>query len=500
MSTHMSRIFTLSLALTLLAVACGDDISYDTSEGSQDVDVAMDALATEADGVEPADDTDGDDSGEDRGDVDEMPADSDMALLTDASPAAATTSVAAFGSLTREENRTAAQEEPEPAPEVPPEITALFVGRQIIKTGSVVLEAADVRTTTDRIVETVFANGGAIWGQESRTDPTPQTVLTIRVPPLMFEDLVAAITDVDGVGVISETVTSDDVTEVVVDLDARITAAESSVNRVRELLDDARDLNTIFRLEEELAPRQANLERLLGQRKTIGDQVALSTITLTIIELDPDRLDPAMEITAWLGTDQVDACPGRSDLSIGADDTAVLCVNVSNTGEDVLTDIDIAASTFRLRVDDFTVAPGNATIESLAPGDELLAYVELKANGGFIQRVDASNGIAIDVTVTVNPETSPTVELTGSDSVFISADVDDPLPGFGDSFSSGWNVMITVLSILMIIAGLALPFTPIIILAVWLGGKALIKSRERADASAAHLEAHLASQQRAQQE
>lgn len=152
----------------------------------------------------------------------------------------------------------------EPAGRPQAEAIPIFLGRQIIKTGDIVLEAADVATTTDAVIDTVIDNGGAIWGQETTTDPTPRAVLTIRVPPLDFDQLLAAITRVPGVGIVSENTNSDDVTEVVVDLDARIIAAESSVARVQALLDEARDLDTIFRLEEELATRQADLERLLG--------------------------------------------------------------------------------------------------------------------------------------------------------------------------------------------------------------------------------------------
>ncbi len=372
----------------------------------------------------------------------------------------------------------------------PAVISALAAGRQIISTGEVVIESADVQKATADVIEVVFANGGAIWGQDTRTDPSPRTVLTIRVPPGDFDRVFTAISELEGANLVSQSVTTDDVTETVVDLDARITAAESSVERIQILLDAARDLTTVFTLEEELADRQAQLERLRGQRKTIGDQIALATITLTIVELDPDRLTPEMEVVAWLGTDVADACPGVSDLSIGAYDTAVLCVNVSNTGDDTLTDIEIASSTFRLRVDDFLINQnGTGTLEQLAPGEDLLVYAELDADGGFIRRVDASRGIDIEVSVTTTPETSPTIELTSSDSVFISADVDDPLPGFGDSFSSGWSAMIAVLSILMIAVGVVLPFLPFLLVIGWLIRRSVVKSRKRVDAAAAYLAA-----------
>jgi hypothetical protein len=473
------RPLALFAAVMLLLAACGDtdadSASTDDSGGFEEVDGVITADPTSA--------IAGDDAPDDRtDDSDTSGADGEADGFGSGAPTA----------------EVLAQDEPaeptEPGERPQAEVVPIFLGRQIIKTGDIVVEAADVRATTDAIIDTVFDNGGAIWGQETSTEPTPRAVLMIRVPPLDFDRLIAAITRVPGVGIVSENTTSDDVTEVVVDLDARITAAESSVARVQALLDDARDLNTIFQLEEELSTRQADLERLLGQRKTIGDQIALSTITLTVLELDPDRLQPEVEVVAWLGTSAEDACPGRSSLSMGAEDTAVLCISVNNTGEDTLTAIDVASPTLRLRVDDFEILDGVASLDEIKPGDELLLTVELDAEGGSVNRVDVSGGTDIAVEVSATPALSEGLELTATDSVFLSAEGDDPLPGFGDSFSSGWDAMIAVVSILMIVVGALLPFVPIIALAVWLGRKYVISQRRRADEQAAYVEAYVAAQ------
>ena len=484
------RLIALFTALLLLVAACGDSDDSDSGaadrafESADDTDTGAPAATTAP--------TSGDDTArpDDAGDTSEGDSlgqsDGDAAFDADVTTRAEAT----------------AQDDPAdptaPGERPVAEITALFVGRQIIKTGDIVVEAADVRATTLDVIDTVAANGGAIFGQETQSDPTPRTVLTIRVQPVDFDALVAAITRVPGVGVVSESTTSDDVTEVVIDLDARIVAAESSVARVQALLDDAGDLNTIFQLEEELASRQADLERLLGQRKTIGDQVALSTITLTIVELDPDRLVPEMEVVAWLGTSTDDACPGRSSHDMGADDRAVLCVSVNNTGEDTLTAIDVALPTLRLRVDDFVVEQGVATLDEIQPGDELLLTVELDAESGSINRVDVSSGANLAVVVTATPATSESLELTADDTVFLTADGDDPLPGFGDSFASGWDAMLAVVSILMIVVGFMLPIIPILALALWLGRKYLIRQRRQADERAAYVEAYVAAQHAAQ--
>lgn len=481
----LSRLVALLVAFTLLLAACGEDSDSATSLSTSDPRVAP-----ADDAAAPTDFSDGDESQAD----DEMPAEDDMQADEPASVEDSEERLdldSAFGSDEADTVGRALAQDPGAETPIPADVTALFVGLQIIKTGDVVLEAPDVAQTTKDIIATVFANGGAIWGQETQTDPEPRAELVIRVPPLAFDGLLAALTQTDGVGLVSQSTTTDDVTDVVIDLDARISAAESSVARVQDRLDAANDLNTIFTLEEEVATRQANLERLRGQRETIGDQIALSTINLTIVELDPDRKTSDIEVVTWLGDDRGEACPGVSDLSIGADDKAVLCVNIHNTGEDVLTDIDIQSTPFRLRVGDFTVE-GDGTLDALQPGEELLASVELEADGGFISRVDASNGLQIAVTVTAIPETTENAELTGVDTVFISTDVDDPLPGFGDSFSGGWNAMVRVVSILLLVVGAVVPFIPLLLIGAWATRKLTTKSRERADARAAYVEVYTA--------
>lgn len=489
MSVHLQprrrRLTTLLVALAVVVAACADDgdRGSDVSSSSEQVDAAIDgptnAAADETGARGGGDDGGDDDGGDDGGDGVDPMEDADFGFDEDST-------VQGFQPTdpTQPSERNALT-------------AALFVGLEIIFTGEVVLEAPDVDQTTDDVIDAVFANGGAIWGLDTRSDPTPRSVLTVRVPPEFFPDVMEALKNFDGiagVGVVSESVTTDDVTEVVVDLDARIIAAESSVQRVQELLDDATDLNRIFELEGELVSRQADLERLLGQRKTIGDRVDLSTITVTVVEADPDRLEADMEIVAWLGESTDLACPGSTDISIGANEAAVLCVSISNTGEDVLTDIDITAPRFRLRVNDFSALPGNTGIDSIAPGDDLIVTATLDAEDGFIHRVDASDGLQIAVDVTATPATTEGAELVRNDSVFISTDVDDPLPGFGDAFSDGWGAMTFIVSLLMIALGVVLPFLLFVPIVWWIGRKLTGASRRRAEERAAFVRAYNASQ------
>ena len=285
----------------------------------------------------------------------------------------------------------------------------------------------------------------------------------------------------EGVGEVEhQSIHTDDVTERVVDLESRITTAELSVERVRALISNASDVKGIVELEQQLLERETLLEQLKGRLRTLQNQVNLATITVTITEMREDELEAAMDMVAWLGEDEEDACPGFSDLTMEANDEAVLCIEVRNTGDDVLTDIDINVPTFRFRIDDLTVRSGD--LSAIEPGGSVVAVVEIKTEDGFVRRINASRGRGIDIVATAVPAASlkpgnTEVELEAQDNVYIEASVEDPLPGFSDSFSSGWSKLTTLGGVLLIIFGTVLPFLPFVAVAAWLVLRRIRKRR-----------------------
>jgi len=70
-----------------------------------------------------------------------------------------------------------------------------------------------------------------------------------------------------------------DVSEQVVDLDSRISAATASVERVRGFLEQTANVGELAAVEAELTARETQLEGLVGQRRALADHVALATIT-----------------------------------------------------------------------------------------------------------------------------------------------------------------------------------------------------------------------------
>ncbi|HEY0217562.1 MAG TPA: DUF4349 domain-containing protein [Cellulomonas sp.] len=197
-------------------------------------------------------------------------------------------------------------------------------GRQVITTGEVTLVAPDPRAAADAVVDVVEGAGGRVDArQETAGDPaadpaagtgsedgssvdpdaiapdTSSAALTVRVPA---EEMTTTLDALDGIGEVDRLdLRSDDVTGSAQDLDARIRAARVSVTRLEDLLARAATTADVIAAEETLAQRQSSLEQLESERARLGEQVALSTLTITITATPADPVSPAEARGGFLG-------------------------------------------------------------------------------------------------------------------------------------------------------------------------------------------------------
>ena len=106
--------------------------------------------------------------------------------------------------------------------------------------------------------------------------------ITVRVPA---DGLPSLVDQLSGLGeVTASSVNRQDVTEVTLDLQARVDAAQASVDRLTELMAQAGSLSDLIAAESALAERQATLESYQQQLKYYDEQVAYSTLTVTLTE------------------------------------------------------------------------------------------------------------------------------------------------------------------------------------------------------------------------
>jgi hypothetical protein len=164
--------------------------------------------------------------------------------------------------------------------------------RSIVYNGSITVRVDDVNKAANELVGLAAGTGGFVGGDQRSLDAGKSTAtLTLRIPADKFSKTLDGISHVGNGKEQSRQVSTQDVTANVVDLAARIQAQQASVDRVRALLAKAQTIAEITSVESELSRREADLESLKGQQRSLDDLTALSTIAATL--LGPDAAAPA---------------------------------------------------------------------------------------------------------------------------------------------------------------------------------------------------------------
>jgi hypothetical protein len=156
--------------------------------------------------------------------------------------------------------------------------------RQVITTASLTVVVGEVLDAADEAVRITESAGGRVDERTERPgldDEAPSAHLTLRVPADRVSDV---LDDLQGLGEPRDlTVSREDVTLTVTDLDARIRALEVSIGRLQELMGSATSTADLLEAERALTERQSELDSLRAQRTYLGEQVALGTISLSLL-------------------------------------------------------------------------------------------------------------------------------------------------------------------------------------------------------------------------
>jgi hypothetical protein len=158
---------------------------------------------------------------------------------------------------------------------------APVTSRSLIYSGSITVVVDDVVAAANQAAGIATGVRGVVGGDQRSIDgDRSSATLVLRIPAESFSstlDTLAQLGDEE-----SRSVQTEDVTEAVVDLDARLATQRASVTRVRRLLERANQLGEIVSIEAELAKREAELASLEQRRTRLADLVALSTVTLNL--------------------------------------------------------------------------------------------------------------------------------------------------------------------------------------------------------------------------
>lgn len=156
------------------------------------------------------------------------------------------------------------------------------------------VEVADISKGIDAVVALSDRHGGQIYERDISIadDRSSRASFVIKLPPKEVE---SAIADLDAIG-IRRTASqgTEDVTSQVVDIDARLTTAQASLDRVRKLLETATDLGDVLSLESQLTERETLVEQYQATKRALAERVSLATLRVHL-SLSPEPVTKAVE-------------------------------------------------------------------------------------------------------------------------------------------------------------------------------------------------------------
>lgn len=152
--------------------------------------------------------------------------------------------------------------------------------RALVTTGYMGISTGDVAAATEQVEGIVDGFAGRIDSRSESTGDSAQTRLTVRVPADDYDALLEALRGAGTVQYVETNVV--DVTMQTVDLEARIASLEASVASLRTMLTQATNVSDMLEVETTLSDREAELQSLRAQQTALADQVAMSTLDITI--------------------------------------------------------------------------------------------------------------------------------------------------------------------------------------------------------------------------
>lgn len=178
--------------------------------------------------------------------------------------------------------------------------------RKIIKTATLNMEVEKYEKYYAVLRECVRNAGGYIASEDqSQSDYKLENAVTIKVPVARFDEamnLLASGTGKDKV--VERKITSQDVTGEVVDTKSRMEAKRQVRLRYLELLNQAKTMEDILKVQDEINGIQEEIEMGTGRVNYLNHASAYSTIQLTFFQvLNPSAVeeprDPSFATRIW---------------------------------------------------------------------------------------------------------------------------------------------------------------------------------------------------------
>jgi hypothetical protein len=166
--------------------------------------------------------------------------------------------------------------------------TAEAADRKIIRNADITIEVPSTTDAQHQVTSIAETHGGFVVTSEAKqrenSDPAQRTLdikLVVRVPSNQFGRAFDEIKKLAG-NTPSEQVTSQDVTEDFIDLEARIKTQKALEVQFLEIMRQAHKISDALEVQRQIAEVRTEIEKLEGRKRFLENRSSLSTINVNI--------------------------------------------------------------------------------------------------------------------------------------------------------------------------------------------------------------------------
>lgn len=170
----------------------------------------------------------------------------------------------------------------------------------LVRTGTVSIRVDDYDAARRNVASKARSMGGYVGESNenlhregNRTWRTGYVV--VRIPSDSFSGMLDA-AKAEGT-VVNEKTKTKDVSDQLVDLEARLENLRAKRDRLREFYDRANGTDELLQVENRLSSVQGKIERLKAEKRSLEDQVAYSTLRVELAEPEPEPSTPTPTTT-----------------------------------------------------------------------------------------------------------------------------------------------------------------------------------------------------------
>ncbi|MGB3299046.1 MAG: DUF4349 domain-containing protein [Phormidesmis sp.] len=151
---------------------------------------------------------------------------------------------------------------------------------QLIKRASLSLSVDSVEESFEQVRQVVKNQQGDLLSLREQGENQRRLTAEMRVPQQKLDTALDAIAQIGTVR--DRTISSEDVSGQLVDIQARLSNARKSESALQEIMSRSGDIADVLEVSRELSSVRQSIEQMAAQQKSLQTQVSYSTISLSL--------------------------------------------------------------------------------------------------------------------------------------------------------------------------------------------------------------------------